>query len=575
MSTNYRWHLTALAVVVVFVLGCIGYGQFWHDQKHIPASLSDAAYWSLRNFFLNSPNETELPVTLDLARFLAPLVGGYVGLAALAVLFRDRAQQMRIPLMRRHIVVCGLGYVGAVFLRHLHDIGASAVVIEADAANPNVDLCRNWGVPVIVSDARLPRTLRSAGVQRASRVVAVTSSDAVNAEIVAVAGQLTAGRSKGRLTCLARVGDPELCALLRLEAMDAESGSALDFFNTDEISARLMLSEFPVDAGCVQPHMLVADFDVLGAWVVYHAARHWHEHRPDDSVPLVVTIVDSQAERRIASLVSQHPALEPVCRFICLSTTVRDIRGLRALHADAAAPPLTRAYVTAYRDEEALEMALKLRQELDPGVPIVVALARAHGMSRLLDNVQSTGGPGIHVFPTLVRACTVDLIQGGSFETIAQAIHRRWCAQQTAAGMAAPSWSELDESRKESSRAYARHIAVKLRAIGYDIAPLRDWFASDFVFSAEEEETLAVMEHDRWVQERIDSGWTPGDKDAAHKKTPYLVPFADLPPDIAEYDRVFVREIPRLLASVGMQIVRTPERGSTDGHRLRHARSGG
>ena len=69
---------------------------------------------------------------------------------------------------------------------------------------------------------------------------------------------------------------------------------------------------------------------------------------------------------------------------------------------------------------------------------------------------------------------------------------------------------------------------------------------------------LAIAEHDRWMDERLKSGWSLGDKDVEHKKTPYLVPFADLPSDIAEYDRTAVREIPAYLASVGIQIVRAP-----------------
>jgi hypothetical protein len=34
------------------------------------------------------------------------------------------------------------------------------------------------------------------------------------------------------------------------------------------------------------------------------------------------------------------------------------------------------------------------------------------------------------------------------------------------------------------------------------------------------------------------------------------VPFARLPADVAEYDRIFVREIPTLLVSAGLQVAR-------------------
>jgi hypothetical protein len=146
----------------------------------------------------------------------------------------------------------------------------------------------------------------------------------------------------------------------------------------------------------------------------------------------------------------------------------------------------------------------------------------------------------------------------GSVEPIAQAIHERWRGEQTDAGKPAPSWEQSDESHKESSRAQARDIPVKLRMVGCDISPRRGQDVVPFAFTDQEVERLAAAEHVRWMRERIADGWTAGPKDVARKTTPYLLPFEELPADIAEFDRIFVREIPRLLVSVGLQIVRTP-----------------
>jgi hypothetical protein len=166
---------------------------------------------------------------------------------------------------------------------------------------------------------------------------------------------------------------------------------------------------------------------------------------------------------------------------------------------------------------------------------------------------------------TFERECIVDPVRVGSSETIAQAIHERWRSEQIGAGKAAPSWGELDESRKKSSRDQARDIPVKLRMVGCDIAPLREGVAKDFTFTDEEVETLAEAEHVRWMRERIADGWTAGDKDVTPRTTPYLVAFEELPADIAEFDRIFVREIPGLLASVGLQVVRAPTAPNSTG----------
>jgi hypothetical protein len=150
-------------------------------------------------------------------------------------------------------------------------------------------------------------------------------------------------------------------------------------------------------------------------------------------------------------------------------------------------------------------------------------------------------------------------MKDGRVELIAQAIHERWHNEQINVGKSAPSWEELDEPRKESSREHARDIPVKLHMVGCAIAPSQDGDATDFAFTDEEIETLAIAEHDRWIRERMRAGWTLGEKDVDRNTTPYLVPFEDLPPDIAEYDRIFVRAIPAILASAGLQVVRTTE----------------
>jgi RyR domain len=171
--------------------------------------------------------------------------------------------------------------------------------------------------------------------------------------------------------------------------------------------------------------------------------------------------------------------------------------------------------------------------------------------------VFATAGSTVDSVWTVEREGIVDPVRDGSAEPIAQAIHERWRSEQIGAGKAAPSWGELDESRKQSSRDQARDIPVKLRMVGCDIAPLRERAAKDFTFTDEEVETLAEAEHVRWMRDRIADGWTAGDKDVTRKTTPYLVAFKELAADIAEFDRIFVREIPRLLASVGLQVVRT------------------
>jgi hypothetical protein len=357
---------------------------------------------------------------------------------------------------------------------------------------------------------------------------------------------------KRRLRCLARVNDPSLCVFLRIEESNhGDQESALDFFNTDEIGARLLLDRHPFTKQ-QRPHILVAHLETLGSELILHAARTWNDERSDDSVPLPVAVIDDHADERIAALLAEHPALEQVCTFGGYSYCARD---LARLQGDTLAVPISHAYVTAQRDERSVETALKLRHLLDPAVPVVAALWRAYGVADLLEHSTTPRGTNLTVFKTLQETCSVELVEGGSFEAIAHEIHRRYCLMQPEGGTSPPPWSALDESLKKSNRAHARHIGVKLRSIGCEITPLRDWQARDFTFTSDELEMLSILEHDRWADEKIAAGWTLGDEDAKLKKDPHLVPWHDLPRDIAEWDTNFVRAIPAMLAAVGLQIV--------------------
>jgi hypothetical protein len=593
LLAQYQWWILGVAGVAAFVLGYIGSWQFLTEEyPKAHMNFSDPAYLSLKNFLMESTEKPGLPWQLDVARYFAPVVAGWATISALGLLFRDRVQQLKIPWMRGHVVICGLGeHVGIVFLRRLREARIRAVVVELKRDNPSIELCRSLGTPVIVGDAQRLKTLQAAGAHRARRVLAVTDADAVNTQIVATWRELPGRRSR-QLGCLARIIDPDFCSLLRIQEAQRGDESTVDFFNIDEISARLMLKQFPLATDCTQPHILVAHLDPLGIWLVYHAARTWHENRGDKKAPLMVTVLDHKPEESIQELKSQHPELKNVCDFKPFRATAEDIgERLPGHHLDPATPHVSRAYVTAYEDQQAFRTALKLHHQLhklDPTVPVVVALSHPHGVAGLLGDVKKAGAlANIDVFPTMERACSVELVWGGSFEPLAEDIHDRWRAQQLKEHKPAPSWEELDESRKESNRAQARAIAVKLHSIHCAMAPLQTWDATkDFTFTEEELEKLAIDEHDRWWRERLDAGWKlipmPQAEDPdevkrlleearRRKESPYLIPWADLleldaemdrrfgerMAGVAEYDRIAVREIPKRLAAVGLRVIRT------------------
>ena len=163
------------------------------------------------------------------------------------------------------------------------------------------------------------------------------------------------------------------------------------------------------------------------------------------------------------------------------------------------------------------------------------------------------------------------VLPDGAYETLARAIHEDYVRRQRERGAAPDSnpsmvgWDELPETLKRSNRDQARHIAAKLAAVGCEIEPLAHGGAEQFSFSAEELELLSRMEHDRWWRDREADGWTfAPEKDAERKKSPYLLPWQELPEEIREYDRDTVRGLPALLAEAGFHIVRKRDETSSE-----------
>ncbi len=79
-------------------------------------------------------------------------------------------------------------------------------------------------------------------------------------------------------------------------------------------------------------------------------------------------------------------------------------------------------------------------------------------------------------------------------------------------------------------------------------------------FDKEEIEPIAELEHARWVIERLSEGWKPApEKDVEKKLSPYLISWELLSNNIKKYDRDTVKNIPRYLAKVGLEVYNPSE----------------
>ena len=174
-------------------------------------------------------------------------------------------------------------------------------------------------------------------------------------------------------------------------------------------------------------------------------------------------------------------------------------------------------------------------------------------------------GP-VHARPLLTDELDMLPVDGKPASTdvitdLAQKAYGRYLATRRASGIDPefPAFELQPDDLRNSGLERIESIPEKLRVLGYRIVPSASCYPEQRIDSLRpsEVECLAFLEHRRWVEERTAADWTlAAQKDIERKESPYLVDWDDLPDRAREWNRSSIRDIPTLLASVGLAISR-------------------
>lgn len=221
---------------------------------------------------------------------------------------------------------------------------------------------------------------------------------------------------------------------------------------------------------------------------------------------------------------------------------------------------MTSVFVGVPEETAALRTGLLAQRLLTPRpVPVQVRTAAEGGLAFLLGRHHHASGPTLHGFGFFDRTCTAAAIDGGTAEALAQSIHADYQTTARRDGTTGPltaDWDDLPESGRASNRAAAGHIVERLAAVGCAVVPMFRWDDSSFVLSDDQVETLARLEHERWMAERHAAGWHHGDvRDNDRKLNPLLRPWAELDDAGRAANLESARALPGLLSRAGFAIV--------------------
>ena len=212
--TLFRIRNAIIALGIALVFGTMGFRliEGW--------SFTDSFYVTVQT--LTTVGYGDLPPRSFAGRgfaIIVMLIGvGGVALAASTIVqsvvqsemvsaFGERRQSRRMSKLYDHYIICGSGRVGSHLVRDLQHAQAQFVIIENDAARAAEFSQR--GFHVLVGDATLEETLKSAGVERACGLAACLPNDADNVYVV-----LTSRDLNPRLHIVARAAEEQAEAKL-------------------------------------------------------------------------------------------------------------------------------------------------------------------------------------------------------------------------------------------------------------------------------------------------------------------------------------------------------------------------
>ena len=185
--------LGLLLTIVSSVVLHLGYSRASEGGLHSHLPLLDSIYFTVEtvatvgfgdfNFSHQSSAMEVFGILLILGG--TTLVSTLFALLTNALVSRRIAQSLgggRIPGMRGHVVLVGLGAVGMKVLEGLLAAGQEVVVIERMADNRYLSEARALQAPLVIGDATMTRTLESVNLSSAAAVAILTSDDLTNIE---------------------------------------------------------------------------------------------------------------------------------------------------------------------------------------------------------------------------------------------------------------------------------------------------------------------------------------------------------------------------------------------------------
>lgn len=498
---------------------------------------------------------------IELAGMIGSLVAVSAILKAALQLFIKPIERLRAERRRGHVVVFGDREIARNAAEELDT--STAVTYHGD--DPHMLSSRVLSVP-------RPQNLRAEFIRKsvdgADRVIVAELTDAQTAETALSLAEFTR-----KSTIFAVLKNPWIASNLRQTSFadlgDDKSEDEFIAVSETRALARTAILRVPPfllarKAGQRRVHVLFFGFDALTLAMIEEIL--FSNLMPDQKLPRF-TVLTEQAFAAEAMFTARYPGFIAETNrsdFGPLDINFIECNGagivksaadqLRAL---SVVDPVTVAYVTSPDDREPLAAAIAVQsaaRQMDLfACPICVQSRHGNGLKAL--TWQEEFAPlSLHAFGAWQDLSEALGLLDRKPDKLAKAYHESYRRAVLDDHGADRKWEVLPEAFRMANRHAVLHLPAKLAALGFDVSPYleqKDALSPStapkvrkeelIVRTAEERETMAILEHERWMMERWVSGWRYNpirNNDKLHH--PNLVPYGQLDEKTKDFDRLFV-----------------------------------
>ncbi|MBN1618231.1 NAD-binding protein [Candidatus Dojkabacteria bacterium] len=572
---EYKFVFIFFISIVSLGLGIIGNNKY-NSRQLIHQNFGTILYNSISLFNFSGDFDYEpIPIELEISRWLSPAVSIYAVLWGIARLFGEQIDSFRIKFLSNHVIICGLGNKGIRLAKDYRSKGKKVVVIETDPNNPNLSLCKDYKIFIIIGNASEDNILLKSGIKRASHIIVVCNNDITNASVFLKIKSLVKSKHLREIRCSVHIEMPSFWTYIRLKDYSNQKfpNFHVDYFNIFNLAARYLLSKYLTDSRFMGemgiPCFTIVGLDELGEQLILNAAREIYYQNNQFDCKLYIRIFDKEAKKKIMVLNEKYPKLREICLWQEVEIDNKDPEFFRAnFFTELHLPNYNQnIFLCSNDDISNINAGLTIINQIQNNThQVIIPVKTEPGFIELLsqnDNIKICFN--LNLINIFKISCTSNLLDKGSREEIACVIHKEYLNTfnkddlKELTSRAFVNWEYLPEDLKEMNRKQADDIISKLSLVSCEVVPWYSLGGDKFMFSSEELEILSRNEHERWCKQKIEMGWTYGNiRDENKKIHPSIISWDD--PRLSEMDKQkdinSVKLIPKYLALAGFQIIR-------------------